>query len=250
MLATAGASAATNAGVDSTGSLESPARPEHFDHAPFDLVLRDCVRDCGVDYAALKERHAADLTRYLQSFDDPKLWPRDWPREEAMAFWINLYNATVLQAVLERVRPGFRPNENDRRLFREPRVRVAQRRISLDDLEQQVIRGLYHDPRVMAALVAGAKSSPPLKPTAWRAHSFDADLDTAFCAFVGDPRQNLLDEKARTLRLSRLFESYATEFRGQADRDSALARCLGHSLAGYSVSFREFSWELNAAPSP
>lgn len=250
MLSASGAGAVTGASADSTSEASADSLSRHFDHAPFDLVLRDCVRDGRVDYAMLKEKHAEDLTRYLRSFDDPRLWPRDWPREEAMAFWINLYNATVLQGVLERMRPGFQPNENDRRLFHEPRVRVAQRRISLDDLEQQVIRGLYHDPRVLAALVAGAQSSPKLKSTAWRGDSLDADLDAAFCAFVGDPQQNRIDDEAKSLRLSRLFETYAAEFRGDAGREAALSRCLGHSVSGYTVSYGQFSWALNTAPRP
>src|SRR3954447_23169567 len=70
-------------------------------HRPFDQVLDTNVRDGFVYYRALKSERGR-LDRYAASLNVAATAYDAWPREEKMAFWVNAYNAFVLQTVVDR----------------------------------------------------------------------------------------------------------------------------------------------------
>src|SRR3954447_7608427 len=82
-------------------------------HRPFDQILDLNVRDGFVYYRALKSDRSR-LDRYAASLNVPAATYDGWSRDEKMAFWINAYNAFVLQTVVERypirgASPGYPP---------------------------------------------------------------------------------------------------------------------------------------------
>lgn len=245
-------------GLILTSLLAWNASAAEFSHERLDRILQATVRGDRVDYDLLRAKHAAELGTYLRSYDDPALQPQSWPRAEALCFWINLYNATMLQAVLDRRGEGWNPSRDEFAVFKSPLVRVAGRGISLDDLEHQVIRKLFAEPRVHVALCCAARSCPPLKNSAWKPASLEADLAAAMRAFLTDSGRNRIDHRKKTLHLSELFEWYAADFGGPAAVPSYVAAQLAEpdpegkagpsALSGYQVEFLEYSWELNAAP--
>ena len=80
-----------------------PASADAFPHAALDSVLARVLRDGRVDYGALAKDHA-DLDRHLAAAAVAR--PDDWPRDEQIAFWVNAYNARVLDGVIRR--PGLK----------------------------------------------------------------------------------------------------------------------------------------------
>ena len=68
-------------------------------HAPFDKILDTYVRDGYVYYQALHKERAA-LDRYVASLDVPKAKVEGWAKPDQEAFWVNGYNALVLQTVI------------------------------------------------------------------------------------------------------------------------------------------------------
>src|SRR5688500_18805520 len=78
-------------------ALERP-----YDHSLWDQFVKKTVQETGeIDYKlAAKERPL--LTRYLKRAADIEAEElQNWPREEIMALFINVYNAGVIQAVLD-----------------------------------------------------------------------------------------------------------------------------------------------------
>ena len=57
------------------------------------------VRDGLVYYRALRGERGR-LDRYVASLNVPAATYDGWPREQKMAFWVNAYNAFVLQTVI------------------------------------------------------------------------------------------------------------------------------------------------------
>ena len=70
-------------------------------HRPLDQILDTNVRDGFVYYRALKSERGR-LDRYAGSLNVSASVYEAWPREEKMAFWVNAYNAFVLQTVVDR----------------------------------------------------------------------------------------------------------------------------------------------------
>src|SRR3954471_13501636 len=68
-------------------------------HKPLDQILDVDVRDGLVYYRALKSDRAR-LDRYAASLNVPAATYQGWSKRQQMAFWVNAYNAFVLQMVV------------------------------------------------------------------------------------------------------------------------------------------------------
>lgn len=225
----------------------APARPlaARVDHAALDSVLAAHVRPDGVDYEGLREHSLGTLTRYLDAM--ARVNAMALPKRERDAFEINLYNATMLRAVCDRLAPGWTPASDDFAVFKAPLVRLKNRNISLNQLENDVIRPRIRDPRVHVALNCAAKSCPPLQPRAYRAATLDSMLDANMSRFVRDPRHNTIDASKRRMRLSRLFDWYAADFGGVAAVPVYVAKRLALPTSGWSVEYIDYDWSLAAS---
>lgn len=222
---------------------EAP-EPEANLHAPFDALLRRHVRDERVDYLTWRDHDADELARYLDRL--AAVEPAKLGRDERLAFYINLYNATMIGAVLRRVDATYSPSANDWSVFDEKLVRVAGRELSLDQLEHEIVRKEFGDPRIHVALVCAAESCPPLLPRAYRGDDLDEVLEANMRRFVRDPRRNRIERDP--LELSKLFEWYAADFGGAEAVPAWVARYAGNpELAEREVEFIEYSWTLNLA---
>lgn len=222
----------------------SPALAETVDHTPFDTILKATVKDGLIDYATIKQKHYGDLTAYLDGLaktDVSKL-----EKNDQLAYYINLYNASMIRTVCDRLKPGYTPSEYDYKVFKEPLVRTGGKTISLNDLENNVIRPTFKDPRIHVALVCGARSCPPILPRAYKGDDLDATLDQNMKNFVNDKFRNPIDESKRTLRLSHIFDWYADDFGGKAAVSAYVGKAAGKDYDGWKVEFVDYSWELNA----
>ncbi len=136
--------------------------------------------------------------------------------------------------------------------FQGRRFEVAGQARTLDEIEHEIIRAVFHDPRVHFALVCGAKGGPLLRGAAYGGASLDATLDDQARRFVSDPTRVRLDRERRVVRLSPIFKWYRKDFEG---KDAALlpylARWLpaadGEALShgDWKVEFMEYDWSLN-----
>jgi hypothetical protein len=212
-------------------------------HVPFTRVLADVVRDERIDYVAVKARHLPALTAYL---GDVTQFLGGLSREGQLATYINVYNATGLKAVAERYKPGYSVSENNFAFFKEPLVKIGDKTVSLDDLEHKIIRPTFKDPRIHVALVCAAVSCPPIRPRAYEAYDLDKLLDENMRRFVADRGRNPIDDRTRTLRLSRLFEWYADDFGGRQAVPAYVGRYAGKDYANWKVEYVEYDWSLNS----
>src|SRR6187402_3223053 len=80
--------------VDAQGSA-----PTESLHRPLDQILDVNVRDGLVYYRALRSDRGR-LDRYVASLHVPAATYQGWSKGQQMAFWVNAYNAFVLQTVI------------------------------------------------------------------------------------------------------------------------------------------------------
>lgn len=220
-----------------------------IDHATFDVVLRACVREGGVDYLGLRRDYMVDLTRYLDdlaTLDPTQL--AALPADDRLALYLNAYNATVLYAVATRIRAGYSVAENDFALFKEPRVRIAGEVMSLDHLENEIIRKQSATPNVHAALVCASQSCPPLGNNAFAANNVTKVIDDRMKRFLNDDTKNKLDGDGTNVELSPIFEWYSQDFGGKDGVANHASKYLGEDIASANIAFGEYDWSLNLAP--
>jgi hypothetical protein len=230
----------------------SAARAGVFSHAAFDTVLaRHVVRD-RVDYGRLA-RDRGPLDRYLAAA--ARANPESWPRNEQIAFWVNVYNARVLEGVLRR--PGLESVLDAGKIvgvptmhfFREKRL-TAGRQLSLNDIEHRILRRRFAEPRVHFVLNCASASCPVLPPHPLTSDRLDAQLERAAARFLTDRTRNRIDPE-RGLELSSIFSWYQSDFRRSAGSVQAfVARHWPGQLrlaAGIPIRYLPYDWSLNGS---
>jgi hypothetical protein len=241
-------------------------------HKPFDEILDLYVRDGLVYYRALKQERGK-LDGYLASLNmDGAAYGR-LSRDQQVAFWLNAYNAFVLETVIDhypiRGRAPEYPANSIRQIsgaFEKLTHRVAGRTLTLDAIEKDVLPA-YKDPRVYIALGRGALGSGRLRSEAYAAGRLEAQLTAATAEFATRHRYIRVDPVSNRLLVSPILSwrepefvaAYATDDKARyASRSpverAVLALIMPHMLPGereflekneFEVRYQDIDWRLN-----
>lgn len=185
--------------------------------------------------------------------------PSAMSRAEAYAFWANLYNAVTLKVVIDRypvasIRDIKGSSWLDPKAYagpwRDQRVTVEGRGLSLDDIEHTIMRPGFKDPRVHYAVNCASHGCPNLMARVWRAQTLEADLEQAARAYVNHPR-GVAVLPSGALRVSSIYRWFIEDFGGTDDgvrahlsahAAPALARILDSAPA---IAEHDYDWSLN-----
>lgn len=150
----------------------------------------------------------ASLRAYLDQASDAL--PDELSGDEALAFWINVYNAAALLLAAETRRRGDPTVLRVRGGFQRPAVTVQGESLSLDAIEHAKVRR-FGDPRIHAALVCGSVSCPSLRPEPYEGSGLDESLDDQLRLMLAQGGATP-DQGAGRLSLSRIFKWYGADF--------------------------------------
>jgi hypothetical protein len=241
-------------------------------HRPYDQLLDIHVRDGLIYYRALKGSRGG-FDRYLASLDVPSAEYDGWTRPRQIAFWINAYNAFVIESVLDHYpiagkSPAYPANSLRQvpGVFEKQVRRAAGRRLTLDDIEKTVLAG-FGDPRVFLALGRGAVGGGRLRSAAYSSDTLDADLvkvaaecvTRAECAAIDASGQVLSVTAVFSWREAEFVKAYGADAQTRYPGRSPLERAILHVLAphflpgerqalarnDFAVRFTPFDWQLN-----
>jgi hypothetical protein len=205
-------------------ALAPSARAQTDPARSLDVVLQTVVEpDGSVCYSALTDgpaRHALNAALKDIRDADPTALRTD---ADKLAFWANAYNALMLDAVSRRPgRANVLGDDDGAAFFRTP-MRAAGLSLTLDELENVILRRQPTeraelrrlrvdavDPRLHVALNCAAVSCPPLPRRAFRAATLDRTLDRAFAVWVNDPAHFRVENG--TLVASSLIDWFGSDF--------------------------------------
>ncbi|MCP3102234.1 DUF547 domain-containing protein [Myxococcus sp. K15C18031901] len=190
-----------------------PSGDEPFNYLGYEKVLRHVQPDGDVDFSAMG-RERRDLDRFVDSLAtfSPHIRPDTFPTaEDGLAYWLNAYNALVLQQLVD----GYPYLESVEqpwlgRFFWGRAWPVGGTRMTLYSLRHRVLGREYADPRVHLALFDGTRGGPRLDGSHFQPEFLDAQLNEACRRFVGDKHHVRLDRD--TVHLARLFDTYREDF--------------------------------------
>lgn len=199
--------------VSPSGSIQ---KPMNFDHSRWAKVLQTVVDENGlVDYARL-QKHPAVLNAYLQTLAQND--PDRLPEQERLAYWINAYNAYTLKLIIENypVRSILRitplPISGFSSAWDLTSVTIGGKKYTLAQLEHDIIRQEFKEPRIHFALVCAAQSCPKLRREPYSGMQLDEQLQEQAVDFLTDQRKNQLASDQGTIALSRIFEWFKADF--------------------------------------
>ncbi len=217
-------------------------------HQPFDQVLRASVVDGHVDYASIA-RHPQFRT-YLEALEPE---PTFQSRSEALAYWINAYNALAIKGILDGRSP--RTLLGKYGYFKKAKYRVGGKKINLYDLERKVIIPMG-ETRIHFAINCASQSCPKLLDRVYTAETLEAKLDANARAFINDPTRNRFDRDKKIAYVSKNFDWFKQEFNQRAGSvqkylaryvtDPVLAKELANEQ--YKIKYLKYDWRLNGTP--
>jgi hypothetical protein len=221
-----------------------------FSYAALDTVLTRYLHEGRVDYGGLARRRGP-LERFLAATREAH--PDHWPREAQIAFWVNVYNARVLEGVIRRrglksvLDVGKTLGVPTLGFFREKRL-SAGRLLSLNDIEHDILRKGFQEPRVHFVLNCASASCPALPPRALSGATLDSVLEAATSAFLLDRTKNQIDADS-DLRLSSILKWYRADFETAAGSLQAFIQRHwkegGVIRADAPIRFLDYDWSLN-----
>ncbi len=232
-------------------------------HAPFDGLVRAFVRDGKVDYRCL-QTHEAALDAYLATLG--RTDPDSLSRDAALAFWVNAYNAFTIKLILSRYPRIGSIKDIPRRWDRRDWL-VGGQRYSLNDIEHEILRKQFVEPRIHFAIVCASASCPTLASEAYVAERLDEQLNRAARGFLADPSQGARVDVERRgsdggrarVYLSAIFKWFREDFEARTGSlldfvlpylPPADRAVLERRRTDVSIRFLPYDWSLNDSRPP
>ena len=193
----------------------TPAPGAELLHRPLDQILDVNVRDGLVYYRALKSDRGR-LDRYVASLNVTPATYQGWSKGQQMAFWVNAYNAFVLQTVINHYPMRGHVNQIPG-AFDKASFRAAGRTVTLNEIERTILPA-FKEPRLYLALGRGAVGGGRLRSEAYTAERLDAQLASIQKDFVNDRHMYRLDRLANTLWVTPIMSWREADFVAAYDK--------------------------------
>lgn len=205
------------------------------------------------DYAKLKDTPSDmdGLTAYIDHMAAQK--PSAFSRDDAMAYWANLYNALTIQVVAEnypvksirKIKSGYRAGP-----WKQNLVIVEGNELSLDNIEHDILRPTYETPLVHYMVNCASVGCPNLKSTPWQGATLGADQEAAARAYINSPRGAKIS--GGRLQVSSIYKWFKADFGG--DTTGVLAHLNQYADADLHAALKgrqkinkyTYDWDINA----
>jgi hypothetical protein len=203
------------------------------------------------DYAGVSAKDQERLQAYINTL--AHIDPQDYPRDEQLAYWINLYNALTVAVVLEHY-----PVKSIRKIYGgilntgpwdTPLIEVAGVPLTLNDIEHRILRPIWRDPRIHYAVNCASLGCPNLAAQAYNAANAEQLLDAGARDFINSPHGVAF--KNNRIEASSIYNWYDTDF---GNGESGLLQHwleyanpeLAAQLEGFDgrISY-DYDWSLN-----
>jgi len=245
-----------------SGDRDEPARFDN-QYPIYSILLQRHAGDNGwVDYAGLKAdsamvRRASENLRALSADSLSQCSP-----QQRMAYWINAYNLLLLEAVVT-----YYPVDSIQDILNvldRPHYQVAGQTVSLNDIEKNILRHDFAEPRVCFTLCRASVGSPILRREPYRAEVLRTQLHEAAFRFLTDSTRNAFDPDEQYASISPLFDWYRRDinkvYGSQIPADQPeevravfnfIAEILPESAGrflrekGVTWSYMPYDWRLN-----
>jgi Protein of unknown function, DUF547 len=221
-------------------------------HEQWDRLLRKHVKASGmVDYQGFIQDSTA-LNSYLALLSSVHPDDKKWSRNEQMAYWINAYNAFTIKLIVDNypvasikdIKKGIAFVNS---VWDIKWIKIKGYTYDLNNIEHNILRAVFKDARIHAAVNCASYSCPQLRAEAYTAEKLDAQLDDAMRQFLADPLRNQINEQG--VQVSEIFKW----FKGDFERDAGSLLGYLNKYAGQKINpstkieHLEYDWRLNDA---
>jgi len=215
-------------------------------------LLQQYVRDGQVDYTGLKKKEALldSYLEYLAATD-----PAQMAEKQRFALFINAYNAYTIKLILKNFKDGKPPAsiKDIGSFFSKPWsikfAKIGGTTYTLDNIEHDILRPIFMDPRVHFAVNCASKSCPALLSEPYTGTKLDQQLEAGARNFINNQRENRL--QGAILSISSIFKWFKEDFQNdpvaffKQYAEGDLKKRLTSHLDRIKVKYLDYDWSLN-----
>lgn len=245
--------------LDAYFKTNNPASTTIVDHSAWSVFLAKHVVKSpdGINRVAYGRVAAPDkqaLKGYIRALQSVKV--TSLKSDEQRAFWANLYNAVTIDVILTHYPvKSIKDISLGGSLFssgpwKKPLVTVEGRQLSLDNIEHDILRKVWRDPRVHYSVNCASIGCPNLMTAAFTGATLDAMLTQGARDYVNHPRG--VSVSGTQARLSSIYSWFSEDFGNQAQLLQHLKAYAAPPLKAQldrvtAIAGYDYDWSLNDA---
>ncbi len=220
-------------------------------HQIWNELTQKHVRANGmVDYKGfLKDK--AKLQQYLDLLSSNAPDKAKWSKEEQLAYWINAYNAFTIKLIIDNyplesiqdLHPTFKiPGVNT--VWHKKFFKIGGEEASLDQIEHDILRKEFEEPRIHFAINCASFSCPPLRNEAFTADKLEMQLEEMATQFINDDKRNQIS--ANEAEVSKIFSWFTKDFTKKGSLREYLNKYSKVKLTeDADIDYMNYDWSLN-----
>ncbi|WP_256597665.1 DUF547 domain-containing protein [Moritella viscosa] len=192
---------------------------QDIDHSQWQYILnrylivdKDNIAINLFNYKNMTDADTEILNQYLLQLQN--INPLQHTKAQQQAYWINLYNARTIQLILDNS-PVKSITKLGGRFFSfgpwdDDAVTINGQTLSLNDIEHEILRPIWKDPRIHYAVNCASYGCPNLSATAFMAGNTEQLLTAGAYAYINHPRG--VSIKDDDLEVSSIYKWYSEDF--------------------------------------
>ena len=197
--------------------------------------------DGRVNYGGIK-KNSSRLSTIIQTFEHN--FPNgDWSRNQKLAYWINTYNIYTIKLIVDNY-----PISSITKITAKPWdkkfIHLNGKTYSLNEIENEIIRKQFNEPRIHFALNCASASCPNLYNRAFKASSLSYQLTQQTKKFLADKSKNDFSNTL-DIKISKIFDWYKSDFTKQESVLDFINKYRNEKIKNPKIGYMEYSWELN-----
>lgn len=224
------------------------SKDETQTHEKWDAMLKKYVKDNKVDYIGINSE-IDNLKIYLNNLSNIKT--EQLSENEFKALTINAYNAYTVLLILENDFKNLKSIKDIPNAWDIKFCKLSNQTYSLNELENNILRKNWSDPRIHFAINCASKSCPPLQPFAFTSNDLEKQLELACKDFINS--DSCIKVENNKIKINPIFQWYQTDFE---KNENSISKFLLKYLNKPSVdltekiktnkfSYFEYDWAIN-----
>lgn len=187
-------------------------------------LYENYIDDFGrVHYREMKKNDSKSLAKLMKQvrlynpMNRPDLYKT---KNDRLAAWLNIYNLIVINEVVQHY--PIHSIQEVENVWKKKR-NLGTVKLSLDEIEHEIIRKKFNEPKTHFALICAASSCPKLQKICYKGFKLEEQLDEITIDFFRNDITFRLDKKDKSMLVSKLFEWYLSDFNYRPlDKDISL----------------------------